>query len=274
MDSNSEGGQSRSGSEGNVSPVKEDVYYRSVAGRRKWPLQRSMASEQRYDGYSGQDRHSSEFYDESEPDLNEEPTRIFVALFDYDPLSMSPNPDAADEELPFKEGQIIKVHGDKDTDGFYRGEISGRLGLIPCNMISEIQTDDEEMMEQLIKQGFLPLNTPVEKIERNRRSGRQHSVSTRRMVALYDYDPRESSPNVDVEDDDVVRSVQFCNKVDDVMTAYKLLFDRKKKQRQQLLITMFLQPRKKEPVPTTTTDTPSETVEEVPQEMASPSEET
>lgn len=36
-------------------------------------------------------------------------TRVFVALFDYDPMSMSPNPDAADEELPFKEGQIIKV---------------------------------------------------------------------------------------------------------------------------------------------------------------------
>jgi hypothetical protein len=36
-------------------------------------------------------------------------TRIFVALFDYDPLSMSPNPDAAREELPFKEGQILKV---------------------------------------------------------------------------------------------------------------------------------------------------------------------
>lgn len=35
--------------------------------------------------------------------------------------------------------------------------------------------------------------------ERNRRSGRQHPSSTRRMVALYDYDPRESSPNVDVE---------------------------------------------------------------------------
>ncbi|KAG2469041.1 HIF3A factor, partial [Polypterus senegalus] len=76
-------------------------------------------------------------------------------------------------------------------------------------------------------------------------------------------------------DDDMVRSVQFCNKVDDVMTAYKLLFDRKKKQRQQLPITMFMQPRNKEPVPTTTTtDTPLETVEEVPQEMAPPSEET
>lgn len=34
---------------------------------------------------------------------------MFVALFDYDPMSMSPNPDAADEELPFKEGQVIKV---------------------------------------------------------------------------------------------------------------------------------------------------------------------
>ena len=35
--------------------------------------------------------------------------RIFVALFPYDPSTMSPNPDAAEEELPFREGQIIKV---------------------------------------------------------------------------------------------------------------------------------------------------------------------
>ena len=35
--------------------------------------------------------------------------RLFVALFDYDPPSMSPNPDACDEELPFREGQMIKV---------------------------------------------------------------------------------------------------------------------------------------------------------------------
>ncbi|XP_058850592.1 RIMS-binding protein 2-like isoform X2 [Acipenser ruthenus] len=218
MDSNSEAGRSRPGGQRNVSPVKEDVYYRTVPGHRKWPLQRGMASEHRYDGYGGREQHSPEFYEESEP---EDMSRIFVALFDYDPLSMSPNPDAADEELAFKEGQIMKVYGDKDTDGFYRGEICGRDGLIPCNMVSEIQTDDDEMMEKLIKQGFLPLNTPVEKIvncdrfkdsarsvnrrsrkskrERNRRSGRQHSVSTTRMVALYDYDPRESSPNVDVE---------------------------------------------------------------------------
>lgn len=35
--------------------------------------------------------------------------RLFVALYDYDPKAMSPNPDN-DEELPFKEGQTIKVN--------------------------------------------------------------------------------------------------------------------------------------------------------------------
>lgn len=37
------------------------------------------------------------------------PVRVFVALFDYDPVSMSPNPDAGEEELPFREGQFLKV---------------------------------------------------------------------------------------------------------------------------------------------------------------------
>uniref|UniRef100_G3WSR8 RIMS-binding protein 2 n=1 Tax=Sarcophilus harrisii TaxID=9305 RepID=G3WSR8_SARHA len=188
------------------------------------------------DGYCSRDRLSPDLYEESETDPGAEDlsVRIFVALFDYDPHTMSPNPDGAEEELPFKEGQIIKVYGDKDADGFYRGETCARLGLIPCNMVSEIQADDEEMMDQLLKQGFLPLNTPVEKIvtcdrfkesalsvhrrsrkskrERNRRSGR-HPMSTRRMVALYDYDPRESSPNVDVE-----AELTFCT--GDIITVF------------------------------------------------------
>ncbi|NXI13656.1 RIMB2 protein, partial [Irena cyanogastra] len=166
------------------------------------------------DGYGGHDHLSPDMYEESETDPGTEDlsTRIFVALFDYDPLTMSPNPDAAEEELPFKEGQIIKVYGDKDADGFYRGETCARVGLIPCNMVSEIQADDEEMMDQLLKQGFLPLNTPIEKIERGRR-GRQQPLTTRRMVALYDYDPRESSPNVDVE-----AELTFCT--GDIITVF------------------------------------------------------
>uniref|UniRef100_A0A8C5JLZ3 RIMS-binding protein 2 n=1 Tax=Junco hyemalis TaxID=40217 RepID=A0A8C5JLZ3_JUNHY len=169
------------------------------------------------DGYGGHDRLSPDMYEESETDPGTEDlsTRIFVALFDYDPLTMSPNPDAAEEELPFKEGQIIKVYGDKDADGFYRGETCARVGLIPCNMVSEIQADDEEMMDQLLKQGFLPLNTPIEKIAepRGRRGGRQQPLTTRRMVALYDYDPRESSPNVDVE-----AELTFCT--GDIITVF------------------------------------------------------
>ena len=34
--------------------------------------------------------------------------RLFIALFDYDPNAMSPNKDN-EEELPFKEGQLIRV---------------------------------------------------------------------------------------------------------------------------------------------------------------------
>lgn len=32
-----------------------------------------------------------------------------MAMFDYDPSTMSPNPDGCDEELPFQEGDTIKV---------------------------------------------------------------------------------------------------------------------------------------------------------------------
>ncbi|KAM6907562.1 peripheral-type benzodiazepine receptor-associated protein 1 [Xenentodon cancila] len=168
--------------------------------------------------------------------------RIFVALFPYDPASMSPNPDAAEEELPFSEGQIIKVYGDKDADGFYRGESDGRLGYVPCNMVSEIQVEDEETRQQLLLQGFLSTAASIEKIgtrthaqlprrpvppPKPRRSKKVESAAlqeesvdssgqdpchpaapaaagkpasgARKMIAIFDYDPRESSPNTDIE---------------------------------------------------------------------------
>uniref|UniRef100_A0A8D2QBD2 RIMS-binding protein 2 n=1 Tax=Zonotrichia albicollis TaxID=44394 RepID=A0A8D2QBD2_ZONAL len=135
--------------------------------------------------------------------------RIFVALFDYDPASMSPNPDAAEEELPFKEGQILKVCGDKDADGFYRGECAGREGYIPCNMVSEVPVESSELKQQLLKQGFLPADTEspagLDKQERKSPPGQKHKdieaelLTPRRMVAAFDYNPKESSPNTDVE---------------------------------------------------------------------------
>ncbi|XP_061156204.1 peripheral-type benzodiazepine receptor-associated protein 1-like isoform X9 [Syngnathus typhle] len=129
--------------------------------------------------------------------------RIFVALFPYEPATMSPNPDAAEEELPFREGQIITVYGDKDSDGFYRGESAGRSGYVPCNMVSEIQVEDEETRQQLLQQGFLSTPAPVEKIDARSQAAAAPAANSapgsRRMVAIFDYDPRESSPNTDIE---------------------------------------------------------------------------
>lgn len=112
--------------------------------------------------------------------LNKTMVRWFVALYDYDPMSMSPNPDGADEELPFREGDLLKVYGDKDMDGFYRGELAGRYGYIPCNMVSEVQQDPIT---------GLPVNDVYGQIP----------PGSKKMIALYDYDPQELSPNPDAE---------------------------------------------------------------------------
>jgi len=39
------------------------------------------------------------------------------------------------KELPFKMGDVITVYGDVDYDGFYRGELAGRRGLVPSNFL-------------------------------------------------------------------------------------------------------------------------------------------
>ncbi|XP_036735566.2 peripheral-type benzodiazepine receptor-associated protein 1 isoform X1 [Manis pentadactyla] len=162
------------------------------------------------------------------------PVRIFVALFDYDPVSMSPNPDAGEEELPFREGQILKVFGDKDADGFYRGEGGGRTGYIPCNMVAEVAVDRPAGRQQLLQRSYLSSHVLVEgsgnvpslystahtpgpppKPRRSKKAesegaappcaGSPQPVSSaslqapHSLVAAFDYNPRESSPNMDVE---------------------------------------------------------------------------
>ena len=64
-------------------------------------------------------------------------------------------------------------------------------------------------------------------------------------------------------DDNMVRAVEFCNRVDEVMATYKGIFVQKKKQRSQLPITMFLtrrQPQEtQERPPAATTPPPAAT---------------
>uniref|UniRef100_A0A3Q2XVX9 SH3 domain-containing protein n=1 Tax=Hippocampus comes TaxID=109280 RepID=A0A3Q2XVX9_HIPCM len=85
-------------------------------------------------------------------------------------------------------------------------------------MVSEIQVEDEETRQQLLQQGFLTTPASIEKITRThaqlpsrpvpppkpRRSKKAATAAnstpgSRRMVAIFDYDPRESSPNTDIE---------------------------------------------------------------------------
>lgn len=147
-----------------------------------------------------------------------------MALFDYDPVSMSPNPDAGEEELPFREGQILKVFGDKDADGFYQGEGGGRWGYIPCNMVAEVAVDSPAGTQQLLQRGHLSPEVlaegsgnglfvysaahtagPPPKPRRSKKGPPALASSAglkapHSMVAAFDYNPRESSPNMDVED--------------------------------------------------------------------------
>ncbi|XP_069134762.1 RIMS-binding protein 2-like [Argopecten irradians] len=167
---------------------------------------------------------------EINPPVDDTRIRLFVALFDYDPISMSPNVDCIDEELPFKEGQIIKIYGDKDQDGFYRGECNNRVGFVPCNMVSEIQVDDADLAEQLLKesQEAFSMHTQlsvgpdaqtfeksIESLDTLEQNGLALSPTTtsRRMVALYDYDPQELSPNVDSE-------VELAFRIGDILYIY------------------------------------------------------
>ncbi|KAM9811302.1 RIMS-binding protein 2-like [Syngnathus typhle] len=127
--------------------------------------------------------------------------RLFVALYPYNPAAMSPNPDTAAEELPFVPGQIIKVFGDKDSDGFYRGESGGLWGYVAGNLVAEVPVDDRDLKHLLMRQGFMPVDQTGMCLspDLTDASAVAEDSLVRRMVALFDYDPWESSPNADSE---------------------------------------------------------------------------
>lgn len=75
--------------------------------------------------------------------------------------------------------------GDKDADGFYWGECRGRRGYVPHNMVMEVS--EQEAVGQASAK------------PRDRWTDAYANQPVRRMVALYDYDPQELSPNVDAD---------------------------------------------------------------------------
>ncbi|KAI6655181.1 hypothetical protein LOD99_2470 [Oopsacas minuta] len=67
-----------------------------------------------------------------------------LALYSYDPYTMSPN-ENPEIELAFKEGDILRIQPDMDKYGFFQGEMDGIQGLIPSNFVTELDTDFSEV---------------------------------------------------------------------------------------------------------------------------------
>ncbi|GIY46656.1 RIMS-binding protein 2 [Caerostris darwini] len=180
-------------------------YYPSDHGRpheATTPVNRyPRGEENNYYGHRGHSRSSRDNYHGSgdgeyrnRSNYRGEKSRMFIAVYPYDPLTMSPNPSTAHEELSFHEGQIIKVYGEKDSDGYFYGEINGRVGYVPYKMVSELPMDEEEANRHLMNETVPP---------RHHHSGAPgdpwSNYPVKKLVALYDYDPQELSPNVDAE---------------------------------------------------------------------------
>lgn len=105
----------------------------------------------------------------------------------------------------------IQVYGDKDPDGFFWGELRGRRGYVPHNMVTEIE-ENQVVAGSGGAPGTVgaltntnstttgqPLQQSVRGVSRDRWGDIYANVPVKRMVALYDYDPQELSPNVDAE---------------------------------------------------------------------------
>lgn len=83
---------------------------------------------------------------------------------------------------------VVQVYGEKDADGFYWGECRGRRGYVPHNMVEELKDQNQGGQGQPNRRG------PTS----NERWGDIYaSMPMKKMVALYDYNPQELSPNPD-----------------------------------------------------------------------------
>lgn len=95
--------------------------------------------------------------------------------------------------------------GEKDQDGFYWGELRGRKGFVPHNMVSEIEEPQTGVningTGSVIRNPNISggLQQSMRNVSRDRWGDIYCNMPVKRMIALYDYDPQELSPNVDAE---------------------------------------------------------------------------
>ena len=99
---------------GSSASLKKRDYFGNMQGSEA-RITRADLDLQRQKMKSGSDLVGSDpdggesLIESSELDSDGNQVRIFVGIYDYIPSVMSPNPDAALKELPFSEGQLLKV---------------------------------------------------------------------------------------------------------------------------------------------------------------------
>ncbi|XP_007538458.1 RIMS-binding protein 3A-like [Erinaceus europaeus] len=141
------------------------------------------------------------------------PVRVFVALFDHDPLELSTSLKAAEEGLAFQKGQLLRVWGSQDPHGFYHGECNGQVGSIPGHLVAEVEvgTNQTEEKSQLSSQGHLPSVVCIGDFEELSSCPSPSTIppgdprrpplwTPKTMVAALDYDPRDGRAGGQVQD--------------------------------------------------------------------------
>ena len=66
-------------------------------------------------------------------------------------------------------------------------------------MVSEVQVDDERILQELTAKDDMKRKKSARFMNRDRWGDIYANTPVRKMIALYDYDPQELSPNVDAE---------------------------------------------------------------------------
>uniref|UniRef100_A0A1I8BQB1 SH3 domain-containing protein n=1 Tax=Meloidogyne hapla TaxID=6305 RepID=A0A1I8BQB1_MELHA len=93
------------------------------------------------DGYSYDEQlqHGGEYHQQHQ--MRGIQSQLMVAKYDYDSRHLSPNVDAEQVELSFRQGDLITIFGPMDEDGFYLGELNGIRGLVPSNFLHPAPTE-------------------------------------------------------------------------------------------------------------------------------------
>ncbi|KAL3090299.1 hypothetical protein niasHS_006751 [Heterodera schachtii] len=95
------------------------------------------AEAEEHEQYQHQQQQQQQIRDRERPPLQPlkgMPSQLMVAKYDYS-RQYSPNVDAEQVELSFRQGDLITVYGPMDEDGFYLGELNGVRGLVPSNFL-------------------------------------------------------------------------------------------------------------------------------------------